>query len=199
MSPSTTSPGFQLRLARMEDVPDLEQLIRLSVHTLQAEHYGPDERNAALGPVFGVDRQLIQDGTYFVVEVKGQIVACGGWSRRKTLFGGDAGRGTEADEDSALDPQCDAARIRAFFVHPDWARRGLGRRLLKACETAALAYGFRQAELVATLAGEPLYRAGGYEEVARDEIPLSDGLSLQVVKMSRQLAHSLLVTDSNVL
>lgn len=187
-----------LRLAHPEDAPVLGELIELSVNTLQAAQYSEALRQAALGPVFGVDRQLIDDGTYFVIEAAdGEMVACGGWSRRMALFGGSTDRSAAAGDESLLDPARDAARVRAFFVHPQWARRGLGRRLLAACESAALAQGFQRADLVATLAGEPLYAAGGYEVVERSEIPLGNGLTLPVVKMTRVLAHSLLVTESN--
>lgn len=139
---------------------------------------------AALGTVFGVDRQLIRDGTYFVVEQDGLIVGCGGWSRRRSLFGGDSGR---AIEDALLDPQRDAARVRAFFVHPDWARRGIGRCIMAACERAIIASGFRAVDIVATLAGEPLYAAFGYAVVERYTIPMQDGLSLPVVRMRKRV------------
>src|SRR3954467_2377873 len=125
--------------------------------------------DAALGPVFGVDRQLIRDGTYFAVEDAGQIVGCGGWSKRKTLYGGDRDR---AGEDAELNPQSDPARIRAFFVHPNWARRGIGRSILVHCEAAAIQAGFHRAELVATLTGEPLYARFGYAVVERYEAPM---------------------------
>ena len=173
-----------LRLARTDDVPALEELIPLSVRALQSQHYSPAQMEAALGPVFGVDRQLIADGTYFVVEDAGRIVGCGGWSRRKAVFGGDRAR-TGADE--LIDPSRDAARIRAFFVHPDFARRGIGRALLAACEEAIVANGFQSAELVATLPGEPLYAALAYEVVERYEMPMSGGLQLPVVRMSKRL------------
>jgi len=140
---------------------------------------------AALGPVFGVDRQLIRDGTYFIVEDAGRIVGCGGWSKRKTLYGGDRDR---AREDAELNPQLDPARIRAFFVHPDWARRGIGRSILLHCETAALKAGFRHAELVATLTGELLYARFGYTAVERYEAPMTEALSLPVVRMAKLLA-----------
>ena len=140
--------------------------------------------DAALGPVFGVDRQLIRDGTYFVVEDAGQIVGCGGWSKRKTLYGGDRDR---PGEDAELNPRIDPARIRAFFVHPDWARRGIGRSILLCCEAAALAAGFRNAELVATLTGEALYAQFGYTVVERYEAPMTNGLSLPVVRMVKRL------------
>src|SRR4051812_1071548 len=151
--------NWQLRPARKEDISALEELIPISVRRLQAAHYSDAQMEAALGPVFGVDQQLIRDGTYFVVEDAGQIVGCGGWSKRKTLYGGDRDR---AGEDAELNPQLDPARIRAFFVHPDWARRGIGRSILMRCEAAAIQAGFHHAELVATLTGEPLYARFGY-------------------------------------
>ena len=173
------------RLATLDDVPALEELIPLSVRTLQAPYYSAAQMEAAMGPVFGVDRQLISDGTYFVVEDAGVIIGCGGWSRRKSLFGADTGR---AAEDAMLDPATDPARIRAFFIHPDWARRGIGRAILTACETAIIAAGFPQAELVATLAGEPLYLTCGYRVAERYEIPMTGGLTLPVVRMTKRLA-----------
>ena len=175
---------WELRLARMEDIPALEELIPLSVRALQAAHYSPEQMEAALGPVFGVDRQLIADGTYFVAEDAGRIVGCGGWSMRKAVFGGDRAR---AGEDELMDPECDPARIRAFFVHPDFARRGIGRAILSACEEAIVKDGFPSAELVATLAGEPLYAAFSYEAVERYEVPMSGGLKLPVVRMRKRL------------
>ena len=176
--------NWSLRLARMDDVPALEELIPLSVRALQAAHYSPAQMEAALGPVFGVDRQLIADGTYFVAEHDGQIVGCGGWSKRRAVFGGDRAR---AGADELIDPAREPARIRAFFIHPDWARRGIGRAILAACESAIIAAGFPNAELVATLAGEPLYAAFAYEAVERYEVPLAGGLTLPVVKMRKQL------------
>jgi len=137
---------------------------------------------AAIGTVFGVDRQLIRDGTYFVVEHEGKIVGCGGWSKRKTLYGGDRER---VGEDEPLDPNRDSARIRAFFVHPTWARRGIGRSILVTCERAALEAGFQKAELVATLAGEPLYASFGYAVAERYQAPMINDLSLPVVRMTK--------------
>lgn len=176
---------WMLRLAGERDVPALELLIPLSVHTLQAAHYSAAQRQAALGPVFGVDRQLIRDGTYFVAEGEGEgdVVGCGGWSRRNSLFGGDRAR---QGDDPELDPALDAARVRAFFVHPGWARRGIGSAILDACERAARDAGFRRVDLVATLAGEPLYASRGYVEVERYEVPMQPGLSLPVVKMTKR-------------
>jgi N-acetylglutamate synthase-like GNAT family acetyltransferase len=139
---------------------------------------------AALGPVFGVDRQLVRDGTYFVVEHDGQIVGCGGWSKRNSLYGSDSGR---PGEDAELDPQGDPARVRAFFVHPAWARRGIGRSILVACERAIIEAGFRTVDIVATLAGEPLYASFGYAVIERFDIAIAGGLSLPVVRMSKSM------------
>lgn len=176
--------NWNLRLARMDDVPALEELIPLSVRTLQAAHYSPAQMEAALGPVFGVDRQLITDGTYFVAERDGQIVGCGGWSKRRAVFGGDRAR---PRADDLIDPAHEPARIRAFFIHPDFARRGIGKAILAACESAILAAKFPNAELIATLAGEPLYAAFAYGVVERYEVPLAGGLTLPVVKMCKRL------------
>jgi GNAT superfamily N-acetyltransferase len=173
-----------MRLANESDVDALETLIDLSTRKLLSRHYSAAQLDAALGPVFGVDRQLIRDGTYFAIEGNGAIVACGGWSRRRAVYGGDHDR---AGEDAELDPARDAARVRAFFVHPDWERRGLGRSLLLASEEAIRAAGFGKIELVATLAGEPLYAAHGYIVTARHDAPMPGGLSLPVVRMTRTL------------
>jgi GNAT superfamily N-acetyltransferase len=172
------------RLAREEDIPALVALIPLSVRTLQASYYSPAQIEAALGPVFGVDRQLIRDRTYFVLEHDAQLVGCGGWSRRKSLYGGDGGR---SGEDAELDPRRDPARVRAFFVHPAWARRGIGRSIMTACERAIFEAGFRSVEIVATLAGEPLYACFDYAVVERYELPMAGGLKLPVVRMNRSL------------
>jgi GNAT superfamily N-acetyltransferase len=175
------------RPATLADVSALERLIRVSVQELQPE-YTAEQRARALDMVFGVDTQLIEDGTYFVAtaseEGKPAIAACGGWSKRKTLFGSDhcAGR-----EDGLLDPARDAARIRAFFVHPEWARRGIGSRLLEVCESAAGRAGFRRLEMGATLAGVPLYRARGYVAGEQRDVPLGPGFSLPIIYMSKQL------------
>jgi len=176
--------NWALRLAGVEDIAALQELIPLSVRALQAPYYSAAQREAALGPVFGVDRQLIRDGTYFVAEQGGQIVGCGGWSKRQSLCGSDGGR---VGEDAELDPKRDSARIRAFFVHPAWARRGIGRSLLDRCERAILNAGFGRIDLVATLAGEPLYAALGYSAVERYEMALAGGLRLPVVKMTKRL------------
>lgn len=176
--------SFSLRLANEADIPALEALIPLSVRGLQAATYSPAQMEAGLGPVFGVDRQLIRDGTYFVVESEGMIVGCGGWSRRKAVFGGDRDR---KGEDAALDPMRDPARVRAFFVHPAYARRGIGRLILGRCEEAIQAAGFREAVLVGTLAGEPLYTACGYEIIERYDILLRGEMKLPAVRMRKCL------------
>jgi GNAT superfamily N-acetyltransferase len=177
---------FALRVADWHDIPALEALIPLSVRELQAAYYSPPQIDGALGTVFAVDRQLISDGTYFVVEDGGVIVGCGGWSKRKTLFGGDQGR--HASDDALLDPAREPARIRAFFVHPRWARRGIGTLILRECERAATAAGFSTLELVATLAGVPLYAAGGFRSVEEFEIPLANGGKMPAVRMSKAAA-----------
>ncbi len=171
---------MQIRLATAEDVPALHALIERSVRELQRDDYTPAQLEGALGTVLGLDTQLIADGTYFVVEMEGRLAACGGWSKRRTLFGSDHGPGREA---ALLDPQQDAAKIRAFFVHPDFNRRGIGSRLLEASEQAAREAGFSSFEMGATLTGVPLYRARGYREVERVEVPLKNGGTLGVVKM----------------
>ena len=180
--------NWTLRLAREGDIPALEELIPLSARSLLAQHYSPAQIEAAFGPIFGVDRQLIEDGTYFVAAQNGQILGCGGWSRRRSLFGSDKGRKTE---DNPLDPECDPARIRAFFVHPSWARQGIGRGILLACEKAILHEQFQTAELSATLSGEPLYAAHGYKVLERYEIPMSGGLRLPVVRMTKRLKEDI--------
>ena len=177
--------NVRIRKAVPADIPRLREVIEASVRGLQANDYTPAQLEGALQSVYGVDSQLIADGTYFAGEVADpgpQIVACGGWSKRKTLYGGDqfAGR-----EDSLLDPVHDAAKIRAFFVHPDYARRGIGSLILEVCETAALAAGFRRLEMGATLSGVAFYRAKGYEEIENQNAPLGDGEVLPIVKMAR--------------
>lgn len=174
---------FTLRLAVPADVPALSALMDASVRGLQANDYSPEQIEAALGTVFSVDTQLIADGTYFVVESGGVMAGCGGWSRRKTLFGGDHFH-TRADD--FLDPRTDAAKVRAFFVHPDFARRGIGTALLEACERAAVEAGFSRFEMGATLTGVPLYTVRGYTPIERIEVPLAGGVTLPVVRMEKK-------------
>ncbi len=171
-----------IRPATPEDLPALHDLIEQSVRVLQANDYTEAQIAGALGTVLGVDTQLIADGTYFVIELEGRVAACGGWSKRRTLFGSDHGPGRES---ALLDPATDAAKIRAFFVHPAFARRGLGTLLLETSENAAREAGFRRFEMGATLTGVPLYRARGYRELERIEVPLSNGEHLPVIRMDK--------------
>lgn len=176
--------SWPIRLAEERDIPALEKLIELSVRTLLAEHYAPAVLDASLGSAFGVDRRLIRDRSYFVVEHEGRLIACGGWSRRGRAYGADHGT---ADE-PPLDPATDHARIRAFFVHPEWTRRGLGQAILNASEAAARAAGFTRALLIGTLAGEKLYTANGYVAEEKFEAPLPNGQLLTVIRMTKALA-----------
>jgi GNAT superfamily N-acetyltransferase len=184
-----SNPNFQIRKATTDDVPVLLALIDASVRGLQARDHTPAQIEGALKTAFGVDSQLLQDETYFVVENMSPeggptIVGCGGWSKRKTLYGSDHA----PDRDNALlDPLTDAAKIRAFFVHPDWARRGIGSLLLSVCEEAATLAGFTRFEMGATLTGVPLYRAKNYVEVERVFMPLEAGEMLPIVRMRKSL------------
>ncbi len=173
-----------LRLARPEDTPALEELIRLSARGLSRDDYSDAEIETAIAYVFGVDSELVADGTYFVIEHNGKPVACGGWSRRRTLFGGDQYQGREP---GWLDPALDAAKIRAFFVHPDAARQGLGSQLLDACESAARTAGFAHMEMMATLPGVKLYRALGYAPAAPQVFTMPNGVALTFVPMAKAL------------
>jgi GNAT superfamily N-acetyltransferase len=181
---------LRFRLAGASDAPRLTALIEASVRGLQAGDYSPSQIDQALGTWLGLDTQLIADGTYFAVEHlsdPGTLVACGGWSRRKTPYGSDHRPGRD---DSFLDPRTDAAKIRAFFVHPAWTRQGIGSRILELCEEAARAEGFTQFEMGATLTGIPLYRRHGYVEQERLELPLANGESLPIVHMTKQDAEN---------
>ncbi|HTC45975.1 MAG TPA: GNAT family N-acetyltransferase [Candidatus Aquilonibacter sp.] len=184
-----TTPNIHIRKATEKDIPRLREIIEASVRGLQAGDYSPAQIEGALNSVYGVDSQLIVDGSYLVAEVSQhtgaeEIVACGGWSKRKTLYGGDQ---FAAREDSLLDPARNAAKIRAFFVHPQWARQGIGSLILEACENAARAAGFTRAEMGATLTGVPFYKAKGYEPVEDQAAPLSNGQTLPIVKMTKKI------------
>lgn len=185
-----------LRIAVMEDVPALRGLIDASVRGLQTEDYSPRQIEGALASVYGVDTQLIADSTYFAVEsretARPVIVGCGGWSRRTTLFGGDQWRGRE---DAPLDPAEDAAKIRAFFVHPHYVRRGIGSMILEACEEAATAEGFRRLEMGATLTGVPLYLARGYIEMEPQEVPLANGERLPIIRMEKTIGKRIFAAN----
>jgi GNAT superfamily N-acetyltransferase len=179
--------SVRIRKAVAADVPRLREIIEASVRGLQANDYSPAQIEGALRSVYGVDSQLIADGTYLVAEDILQrdrvIAACGGWSQRKTLYGGDQ---YARREDSLLDPARDAAKIRAFFVHPQFARRGLGTLILAACEDAARAAGFTRLEMGSTLTGVAFYRAQGYAPLENLQVPLSNGEMLPIVKMSKE-------------
>lgn len=190
--------NIRIRPAVSADIPILRQLIEASVRGLQSHDYTPTQIESALATVYGVDTQLIADRTYFVAEsnvgadcpsVQGPsetslIVGCGGWSKRKTLYGGDQWTGREA---ALLDPQHDAAKIRAFFIHPAWARRGIGSLILEACENAAVTEGFSRFEMGATLTGVPLYQVRGYVALENLEVPLANGESLPIIRMEKRL------------
>lgn len=182
LSDSGVMPAWTLRHATAADVSAIESLMARSVRGLQRGAYSDDQIETALGSVFAVDRQLISDGTYFVAEHQGGVIAAGGWSRRNSHYGGDAGR---VAEDALLDPRQDAARIRAFFVEPAWARRGIGRAILRRCEREIVEAGFGWILIVATLTGESLYASEGYAVTGRFEVPLRGGLALPVVRMEK--------------
>jgi N-acetylglutamate synthase-like GNAT family acetyltransferase len=184
---------IQIRKAVAADIPKLRALIDSSVRGLQADDYSPKQIEGALKNIFGVDSQLIADETYFIAEAKVETkseraetiaVGCGGWSKRKTLFGGDQ---WASRTDSLLDPRTDAAKIRSFFVHPEWPRRGIGSAILETCEAAAKSAGFTRAEMGATLTGVKLFQVRGYVPLESIEIPLENGAMLPVVRMTKQL------------
>lgn len=181
--------ALRVRPATAADVDVLRALITRSARALSAGHYTEAEAEAAIRYVFGVDTQLVADGTYLVAELDGAIAGCGGWSRRRTLYGGDQHK---ASEDPLLDPARDAARIRAFFVAPECARRGVASALMRACAAAAHAAGFRRLELMSTLPGIPLYEAFGFArlEAVRERMP--DGVEVPFVRMARALPSAAL-------
>ena len=174
----------RIRRATAADVALLHALIEASVRGLQTNDYTPAEIEGALGHALGLDSQLVQDGTYFIAEVGGEMVASGGWSYRATLCGSD---GMTGREPASLDPAKDAAKIRAIFVHPAWARKGLGTLMLAHCEHEAQEAGFRRLEMGSTLTGAPLYRLRGYEEKERIAIQLPNGEALPIIRMAKNL------------
>ncbi len=176
---------FRLRLARHDDEPAIRRLIADSVRGLGSADYTAEQVESSLTYLFGVDRRLIDDGTYFVVETGNRIVGAGGWSARRTLFGGDQ---YASRSDERLDPSSEAARIRAFYVSPEFSRRGLGTMLVSACERAARGAGFRRLELMATLTGIPLYERSGFRVVEPTEITLPDGIRFPLARMERDLS-----------
>lgn len=181
----TDLPGFEVRLATLDDIRALTELIATSARGLCGSDYTPAQVEAAIGTAWAVDTQLLRDRSYFAIEASGALIACGGWSMRRTLFGGDHHSNREPE---LLDPARDAARVRAFFVHPRWARCGLGRLLLERCEREARAAGFQSAELVATLPGQRLYRAFGYVGEEQVLYPLAGGGEIAFVP-KKSLVH----------
>lgn len=171
------------RLAQASDIPVLKALMTRAIAELQ-RGFLDESHIAASASVMGLDTQLIADGTYFVVECDGGVAGCGGWSRRATLFGGDHSAGRDA---ALLDPSSDPARVRAMYTAPDFARRGVGRLILRLCEDAAAAEGFTRVSLAATLAGEPLYRACGYTVVEPFEADTPQGLRIPLLRMEKNI------------
>ena len=176
--------GFTHRLASLDDLVSLREIMRRSIEALQDEFLTPEQVRAS-HRLMGLDSQLISDGTYFVVERDGQIAGCGGWSWRSTLFGGDDS--VVSREPRALDPATEPARIRAMYTDPDFARQGVGRLILTLCEEAALRAGFQRATMMATMAGVPLYAACGYEEVEPPWSASVDGAQVPLVRMEKRL------------
>ena len=175
---------FTLRKAVTADIPALTALIARSARGLSTADYRPLQIEGALRGAFGVDSQLLADETYFIVEDAGQIVGCGGWSFRSTLFGGDARSGRDS---SILDPKTQAAKIRAFFIEPSHARRGIGSLLLEHCENQARAHGYLETEMMATLPGARLYTARGYTAGSLVRFDVGSGESIEFIPMRKPL------------
>ena len=175
--------AFSHRLARRDDIPALRVLMDSAIRELQRGFLSPDEIVASAS-IMGLDTQLVEDGTYFIAENEGRISGSGGWSRRATLFGGDHSAGRSA---ALLDPAKDAARVRAMYTNPDFARRGVGRMILGLCEAAAKTEGFTRVELAATLAGEPLYRACGYVPLEHFRSETPQGVRIPLIRMGKTL------------
>lgn len=178
---------YRIRRATLADRAALEQLIAESARGLSRGDYSGEQVEAALASVFGVDTDLIHDGTYYVAEADDEPIGCGGWSKRRTLFGGDR---FAARDSGYLDPLTEPAKIRAFFVRPDWARRGVGGAILETCEREARAEGFRSLELMATLPGVRLYAARGYEAREQVEYEIAEGVRIEFVPMKKELSGS---------
>ena len=172
------------RLATEADLPALKALMTLAIDTLQ-KGFLDEAQIIASRAVMGLDTQLVADRTYFLVEEDGHLAGCGGWSRRATLYGGD--HSTALRNESLLDPVRDAARVRAMYTHPNFARRGVGRLILSLCEAAAAAEGFGRVQLMATLSGEPLYRACGYAEIERVAAAPVGGVVVPLILMGKPL------------
>jgi GNAT superfamily N-acetyltransferase len=177
--------ALTIRLATANDIPGIRTLMDAAISQLLAPFLSP-EAVAASFELMGLDTQLIADATYYVVESDGRLAGCGGWSRRATLFGGDHTAGRDA---ALLDPATEPARIRAMYTHPNFVRRGVGRLVLQVCEGAAAGAGFTRCELAATLGGEPLYRASGYEDIEAFEEPTSSGVAVPLIRMGKTLTQ----------
>lgn len=175
---------FVLRKAALDDVDAIEQVMRASLTGIGSRSYDAQQIASSLEHIAHLDRELVTDGTYFVAIAGGEVVGCGGWSRRAKLYAGSAAAG---DESRLLDPQHEAARVRAMFVVPAWERRGIGRAILRRCEEEARAEGFRRIELMAMLSGEAMYTASGYDVVERVVPPLADGTPLPLTRMEKTL------------
>ena len=177
---------FIIRKATLSDQSEIARLIAESVRGLSREDYSERQIELSINSVFGVDAELIADGTYFVAETEdGKIVGVGGWSKRKTLYG--ASRYESSRDSAELDPETDAAKIRAFFIHPGWARKGIGRAILEKCEREAKSSGFRSTEMMSTLPGVKLYSACGYAGVERVGVPVGEGEEIICVRMRKSL------------
>lgn len=173
-----------IRKATMDEREAMQQLIAESARLLSREHYSDAQIETAIATVFGVDTDLIEDGTYFIAESDGQLAGCGGWSKRKTLFGGDQYSSRDA---AYLDPASEPAKIRAFFIHPDHARKGIARAILSRCEDEARAQGFRALELMATLPGIEFYKSCGFVGTGNFDLDLTDAVKLELVPMRKEL------------
>ncbi len=168
----------------MDDRDAIQQLIAESARHLSRRHYNDRQIETAIATVFGVDTDLIEDGTYLVAEDSGMLVGCGGWSRRKTLFGGDQ---YSSRDKGYLDPGSEPAKIRAFFIHPDHARKGIARAILTRCEDEARTHGFHALELMATLPGIEFYKSCGFSEQGAFDLDLREGVKLELVPMRKNL------------
>lgn len=175
---------YQVRHATLDDREAITRLIAESARRLSREHYADAQIEAAVASVFGVDSSLIEDRTYFVAEQNGTLIGCGGWSKRKTLFGGDQ---FSTRDTAMIDPATEPAKIRAFFVHPDHARKGVARAILSVCETEAKVNGFGALELLSTLPGIKFYEANGYLPIGNFDLELTNGVKIPFVPMHKQL------------
>lgn len=178
--------NYIIRKASLDDRERIKELIEQSARGLSRELYSPAQIEAAIRTVFGVDTDLIHDGTYFIAESGTRIVGCGGWSKRKTLFGGDQ---FSSRDDALLDPLTEPAKIRAFFIHPNFARHGIARQILTVCEAEAANYAFRSIELMATLPGVPFYKSCGYSEMGAIDLDLGQDIKLGLIRMSKEISQ----------